>query len=107
MDSLSSGPPSVPSLSCVDLSEDTSGAVNLIVNWSGGDSADYYLITISTNAPNTPYGGLLNITTTSVIQRQLTGFHADYEYNITVHGVNCRRQKGSESDPLTIRPQGI
>ena len=98
----------MPSLSCVDLSEDVRGAVNLIVNWTlgGGDSADFYLINITTNAPQIPYGGLLNITTTSVTQYQLTGFHSDYEYNITVRGVNCRSQEGSESEPLTITPQG-
>ena len=106
---ISSGPPSVPSLSCVGLSEDVSGAVNVTVNWtlSGGDSADFYLISITTNAPNTPYGGLLNISTASItLPYKLTGFHSDNEYNITVRGVNCRRQEGSESEPLTIRPEG-
>ena len=73
---------------------------------SGGDSADFYLINITTNAPQTPYGGLLNITTASVTQFKLTGFKAGYEYNITVHGVNCVGQVGSESDFLTITPQG-
>ena len=102
---LSSGPPSVSTLSCVDLSEDVSGAVNVTVSWtlSGGDSADFYLINITTNAPQTPYGGLLNITIASVT---LTGFMAGYEYNITVHGVNCESQEGRESEPLTITPQG-
>ena len=102
------GPPSVPYLSCVELSEDTNGVVNVVVNWtlSGGDSADFYLITITTNALQTPYGGLLNITTASVTQQQLTGFHADYEYNITVRAVNCRTQEGRQSEPLTITPQG-
>ena len=77
------------------------------VNWtlSGGDSADFYLINITTNASETPYGGLLNITTASVTQYELTGFMAGYEY-ITVHGVNCGSQEGRESGPLTIRPQG-
>ena len=100
-----SGPPSVPILSFVGLSGDGNGAVNVTVNWtlSAGDSADFYLISITTNAPQTPYGGLLNVTVT---QRELTGFMADYEYNITVCGVNCGSQKGSDSDPLTIRPQG-
>ena len=74
---------------------------------SGGDSADFYLISITTNAPQTPYGGLLNITTGSVTQHELTGFMADYEYNITVRGVNCGSQEGRESEPLTITPQGI
>ena len=104
---ISSGPPSVPSLSCLGLSQDVSGAVNVNVSWtlSSGDSADFYLITITTNAPQTPYGGLLNITSASVTQQQLTGFMADYEYNITVHGVNCGTQEGGESEPLTITPQ--
>ena len=104
-----SGPPSVPTLSCVGLSGDVSGAVNVTVSWtlSGGDSADFYLINITTNAPQTPYGGLLNITTASVTQYELTGFMAGYEYNITVCGVNCGGQEGSESEPLTTSPQGM
>ena len=74
---------------------------------SGGDSADFYLISITTNAPLTPYGGLLNITTGSGdVQHELTGFMAGYQYNITVRGVNCGSQEGRESEPLTIRPQG-
>ena len=105
-----SGPPSVPSLTCIDLTEDSDGAVNITVNWtlSGGDSADFYLITITTNGPQTPYGGLLNITNVSVMQRKLTGFQADYEYNITIRGVtvNCGGLVGSESEPLVISPQG-
>ena len=102
-----SGPPSVLTISCVNLSEDMSGAVTVTVNWTlnGGDSADFYLITITTTAPQTPYGGLLNITA-SVTQYELTGFQADYEYNITVRGVNCGNQEGDESEPLTITPQG-
>ena len=105
---ICSGPPSVHTLSCVDFSKDVSGAVNVTVSWtlSGGDSADFYLINISTNAPQTPYGGLLNITTGSATQHKLTGFMAGYEYNITVHGVNCGGQEGSESEPLIITPQG-
>ena len=108
IESLSSGPPSAPTLSCVDLSGDMSGAVNVTVRWtlSGGDSADFYLINITTNAPQIPYGGLLNITTAIVTQYELTGFMAGYEYNITVHG-SCGNQMGSESEPLTITPQGI
>ena len=106
---ISSGPPTVPTLSCVDLSEDISGAVNVTVSWtlSGGDSADFYLMSITTNAPQTPYGGLLNITTASITQHELTGFMTGYEYNITVHGVtaNCGGLVGKESEPLTIRPQ--
>ena len=108
---ISSGPPSVPTLSCVGLSEDVSGAVNVTVSWtlSGGDSADFYLISITTNAPQTPYGGLLNITTGSVTQHELTGFMAGYEYNITVRGVtsNCGGLVGRVSEPLTITPQGM
>ena len=49
----------------------------------------------------------MNITTASVIQHELTGFMAGYEYNITVRGVKCESQEGNESEPLTIRPQGI
>ena len=83
----------------------------MTVNWtlSGGDSADFHLINITTNAPQTPYGGLLNITTASVTQLELTGFQASYVYNITVRGVTaiCGGQGGSESEPLTIRPQGM
>ena len=107
--SFSSGPPSTPTLSCIEISEDVSGGVNVTVNWtlSDGDSADFYLISIVTNAPQTPYGGLLNITTAGVTRHKLIGFIADYEYNITVHGVNCGSQEGNESEPLTIRPQGI
>ena len=106
---ISSGAPSAPTLSCVDLSEDTSGAVNVTVSWtlSGGDSADFYLINITTNTPHTPYGGLLNITTVGATQRELTGFMTGNEYNITVHGVNCGSLVGRESEPLTITPQGI
>ena len=103
------GPPSVPTLSCVKLSGDGSGVVNVTVSWtlSGRDSADFYLINITTNALQTPYGGLLNITTASVTQRELTGFIAGYEYNVTVYGVNCGSREGNESEPLTIRPQGM
>ena len=94
-------------LTCVRLFKNVSGAENVTVRWtlSGADSADFYLINITTNAPNTPYGGLLNITNTSVTQCELMGFMADYEYNITVHGVNCGNQMGRESDPLTIAQQ--
>ena len=106
---ISSGPPSVSNLSCVGLSEDVSGAVNVTVSWtlSGGDSADFYLINITTNAPQTPCGGLLNITTASVTQYELTSLIAGYEYNITARGVNCGTEEGNESEPLTIRPQGM
>ena len=108
---ISSGPSSV-TLSCVDFSEDVSGTVNVTVSWtllSGGDSADFYLISITTNALQTPYGGLLNITTGSVTQHELTDFMAGYEYNITARGVtaNCGGLVGRESEPLTITPQGM
>ena len=110
MSFIFSGPPSVPTLSCVDLSEGVSGTVNVTVSWtlSGRDSADFYLINITTNALQTPYGGLLNITTGSVTQHELTGFMTGYEYNITVRGVisNCGGLEGKESELLTITPQG-
>ena len=51
---------------------------------SGGDITDFYLINLTTNAPQTPYGGLLNTTTASVTQHKLSDFMAGYEYNITV-----------------------
>ena len=81
----------------------------MTVNWtlSGGDSADFYLINITTNAPQPPHGGLLNITTASVTQHKLTGFMAGYKYNITVCGVNCGGLVGNKSELLTITPQGI
>ena len=90
------------------LSELVNGAVNVTMSWtlSGRERADFYLINITTNSPQTPYGGLLNITTASITQYELTGFMADYEFNITVCGVNCGGQKGRETEPLTIRPQG-
>ena len=76
------------------------------MNWtlSDGDSADFYLIHITTNAPQSPYGGLLNITSANVT---ITGFMRGYEYNITVRGVNCGSQEGNESEPLIITPQGL
>ena len=81
--------------------------MNVTVSWtlSGGDSANFYLISITTNAPQTPYGGLLNITTASVTQYELTGFMADYEYNITMCGANCARGEAGEDELLTITPQ--
>ena len=104
-------PPDPPIVKIIyhSLSEVVSGAVNVTLSWtlSGRDSADFYLMSITTNAPQTPYGGFLNITTGSVTQHELTGFTAGYEYNITVRGVNCGSQEGSESEPLTIRPQGM
>ena len=78
------------------------------MSWTlnGGESVDFYLINITTNATQTPYGGLLNITTASVTQHELTGFMADYEYNITVRSGICGGLVGRESEPLTITPQG-
>jgi len=104
----SSGPPSV-TLSCTDLSEDVDGAVNITVNWtlSGGDSADFYLINITTDDPQPLYNGLLNITTANVTQHELAGFQAGYGYDITIHGVNCGSQGGNMNDPLRINPQGM
>ena len=104
-----SGPPSVPTLSRVGLSEDVSGAVNVTVRWtlSSGNSADFYLISIASNAPQTPYGGFLNITNVSSTQQELTGFQTGYDYNITVRGVNCRNQNGRESEPLRIALQSM
>ena len=97
-------------LSCVDFSEDVDGAVNVTVSWtlSGKESADFYLISITTNASQTPYEGLLNITTANVTQYELTGFMTGYEYNITVSGVIVKHggEKWSETKPLTIKPQG-
>ena len=81
----------------------------MTVNWtlSGGNSADFYLINIATNAPQTPYGGLLNIITANVTQHELTGLMAGYEYNITVRGVNCGSQVGNGNEPLTIKTRGV
>ena len=93
-------------LTCVRVSNNVSGAENVTVHWtlSGADSADFYHINITTNAPNTPYVGPISA---NVTQYELTGFIADYEYNITVRAVNCRNQEGRESDTLTIAPQGM
>ena len=86
--------------------------MNVTVNWtlsggdSAGDSADFYLINITTNASDTPYGGLLNVTNAGVTQYELTGLMVGYQYNITIRGVNCERQEGNESKPLIITPDG-
>ena len=82
--------------------------MNVTVNWtlSGADSADFYLMNITTNASDTPYGGLLNVTNASVTQYELTGLMVGYQYNITIRGVNCERQEGNESKPLIITPDG-
>lgn len=106
---FSLGIPPAPTISCVDLLNDHSGSVNVTVSWtlSGGDSADFYLIDITTNTFQIPYHQLLNITNTSVTQYELTGFIVGHEYNITLQGVNCRSQEGGESEPLTITPQGM
>ena len=84
--------------------------MNVTVSWtlSVGDSAIFYLISITTNAFEAPYGGLLNITAANVTQYELTGFLAGYEYNITVWSVIAKHGGllRSESEPLTISPQG-
>ena len=82
--------------------------MNVTVSWtlSGEDSADFYLINITTNAPQIPYEGLLNITTGSITQHELIGFMAGYEYNITVRGI-CGSQEGNESELLIVTPQGM
>ena len=85
--------------------------MNVTVNWtlsggdSAGDSADFYLINITTNASETPYGGLLNVTNAGVTQHELTGLMVGYQYNITIRGVNCEGQEGNESEPLIITPE--
>ena len=99
-----SAPSSVSTLSCVDISEDFNGAVNVTLSWTQSD-ADSYLINIATNAPQTPYGGLLN--TGNVTQHELTGFTAGYDYNITVNGIICGDFQGNKSETLTIKPEGI
>ena len=93
----------------MDFSEGTNGAVNVTTSWtlSDGERADFYLISITTSAPQTLYEGFLNITNASVTERELTGFMAGYEYNITVRGVNCGSQEGRESTPLIIVAQGM
>ena len=82
--------------------------MNVIVSWtlSGGDSADFYLVNITTNALQTPHDGLLNITSANVTQHKLTGFMTGYEYNSTLHGVNCGILVGREGEPLIIKLQG-
>ena len=101
--------PPIVNISNHDISILFNGTLNVTVSWtlSGGNSADFYLINITTNTPQTPFEGLLDITTGSVTQRELTGFMTGYEYSITVCGVNCGGQKGSESEPLKITPQGM
>ena len=101
----STGPPSAPTLSCIGLSGDVSGAVNVTMSWtlSGGDS---YIINVTTNAPQTPYEELLNA---SVTVYELTGFIKGHEYTITVRGVtsNCGGLVGRESEPVIIKLQGM
>ena len=107
---ISSGPPTV-NISDHDLSKLANQNLNVTVSWtlSDGDSADFYLINITTNAPEIPHRGLLNITTASVTQYELTGFMTGYKYNITVCGVtaDCGGLVGRESDPVTITPEGM
>ena len=102
---ISADPPIVNNIRH-SLSEYVNGGVIVTLSWtlSGGDSADFYVINITTNAPQTPYGGLVYITTTAVT---LAGFMTDYEHIIAVRGVNCGNQEGNESEPLRIRPQGM
>ena len=78
----------------------------MTLSWtlSKGGSADFYLINITTNGPQTPHGGPLNA---NITQYQLIGLMADIGYNITVCGVNCGSQKGRESEPMIITPQGM
>ena len=99
---ISSGPPIVTiSGHYVNANNDVS------INWklSGGESVDFYLVSINSNAPQTPYGGLLNVTSGSVTQYELTGFMADYEYDIKIYGVNCGGQEGQATKPLPITLQ--
>ena len=81
--------------------------MNVTVSWtlSDGNIADFFLFNLTTNAPQTPYEGLLNITG-SITQYELTGFMAGYEYRIIVHGVtgNCG---GQDSNTLRITLQGV
>ena len=104
------GSHSNPAISCVDISEDINGEVNVTVSWTmcDGKSTDFYLINITTNASQIPYEGLLNISTSSVTQYELTGFMTGYEYNITVVCAIVKHggMEWSESEPLTIKPQG-
>ena len=103
-DILISSGPRIENISCRYVSESFTGKINVNVGWnqSDGDSTAFY---ITTNAPQTPSGGLVNITTGSVTQHELTGFMAGYDYNITVCGI-CGGQVG-KSEPLTITPQGM
>ena len=93
----STGQPSAPTLSCIGLSRDVNGTVNVTVSWtlSGGDS---YIIKTTTKPS-------IIIPNPTVTQYELTGFMAGYEYSITVHGVNCGDLEGRESEPITIKPQ--
>ena len=105
---LSPGPPII-NISSHSLSELVDEIVNVTISWtlSGKDSADFYLINITNNAPQSLHGGLLNITTGDVTQHELTGFMTGYKYNITVRGVtaSCGGLVGRESEPLPITPQ--
>lgn len=93
-----SGPPLVPTLSCVDLSEYVSGAVNMTVSWtlSGGTfllthMMDFWISPI-------PVSHTINWL---VLWQVIIG------YNIHVHGVNCGSQEGDESELLTITTQSV
>ena len=99
---ISSGPPIV-TISGHDVNANN----DVSINWklSGGEIVDFYLVSINSTAPKTPYGGLLNITSGSVTQYELTGFMTDYVYNIKIYGVNCGGQEGHASEPLPITLQ--
>ena len=95
-------------ISCHNLSNHYYGNINVTVSWtlSGGNCADFYLINITTDAPQPPYEGFLNITTGNITWHELTGFMNGYEYNITVRGTCASGQRGNESEPLHFTPKG-
>ena len=100
--------PHIVNVSCYHLSNLYNENINVTVSWTpgSGNCADFYLINITTNAPQTPYGGFLNITTGNITWHELTGFMAGYEYNITIRGTCASGQEGSESEPLLFTPIG-
>ena len=100
--------PKIVNISCHHLSNFYYENINVTVSWtlSSGNCADFYLINITTNAPQIPYGGFLNITTGNITWHELTGFMAGYEYNITIRGTCASGQEGSESEPLPFTPKG-
>ena len=100
--------PHIVNISCHHISNLSNENINVTVSWtlSSGNCADFYLINITTNAPQTPYGGFLNINTGNITWHELTGFMAGYEYNITIRGACAGGQEGSESEPLPFTPKG-